>query len=109
MIPSARAYGRSLVLALTALLLWLAASENYAQLPPEREPIGPSSRRSGIVLSEIMYNPLTNGLAPEEILDYLEIYNSKPWKEDIGGFTILGFNNDGTLGLSYQFPQGTIL
>jgi hypothetical protein len=105
MIPSAPAYGRCIVLALTAFLLWLSASENYAQLPPEREPIGPSSRRSGIVISELMYNPLTNGLAPEEFLDYIEIYNSKPWKEDISGFTIIGGNWE----ITYTFPPGTFL
>jgi Lamin Tail Domain/CotH kinase protein/PA14 domain len=64
------------------------------------EPMGPSSRRTPMVFSEIMYKPAarTDG----RNLEYLEIYNSNPWWEDIGGYSVAG-------SVTYTFPQGTIL
>ncbi len=64
------------------------------------EPSGPSTRRTGLVITEIMYKP-----APREdgrILDFIELYNSNPYYEDISGYKITG-------DADYVFPQGTIM
>lgn len=65
------------------------------------EAIGPSSRKSPIVISEIMYKPAPR--VDGRNLEYLEIYNSNPWFHDIGGYQLISKN------LTYTFPNGTIL
>jgi len=64
------------------------------------EPLGPSSRRTQFVFSEIMYTPpdRTDGLNTE----YLEIYNSNPWWDDISGFQLAGE-------VQFTFPSNTIV
>jgi len=64
------------------------------------EPPGPSSRRSPFSLTEIHYNPAprTDGRETE----FLELYNSQQWAEDIGGYRL-----DGEL--EYTFPAGTVI
>lgn len=69
------------------------AQATYTPLDPARiygapEPIGPSSRRSGLVISEIMYNPTNRADARE--LEFIELYNSNPWAENIGGYRLSG-------------------
>lgn len=67
-------------------------------LPPE--PLSPSSRNTGIVISEIMYN---YGWRPDgRIIEYIELYNSNPYPEDISGYKITGIIN-------YTFPSNTII
>ena len=61
------------------------------------EPLGPSSRRTGWVISELMYNAPSGSSA-----EYLEIYNSQPWSEDISGFSIAG-------DVTYTFPTPTTI
>ena len=64
------------------------------------EPPGPSTRRTGLAITEIMYKP-----APREdgkVLDFIELYNSNPYWEDISGYRI-----DGEV--DYVFPPGTIM
>ena len=64
------------------------------------EPLGPSSRRTGLVITEIMYHP-----APRtdlRKLEFVELYNSNPTIEDISGFRISG-------DVDYTFPAGTII
>ena len=59
---------------------------------------GPSNRRSPFVISEIMYHP-----APQESganLEFIEIFNSQPWWEEVGGFRIDG-------DINYGLPPGT--
>ena len=59
---------------------------------------GPSNRRSPFVISEIMYHP-----APQESganLEFIEIFNSQPWWEEVGGFHIDG-------DINYGLPPGT--
>ena len=63
----------------------------------DREPLGPSSRRSGLVISEIMYHPKTTNLH-----EYIEIFNSNPFFEDLSGYSISGT-------ISYTFPPGTVI
>lgn len=89
---------RLLFVAVTALALPL-----HAQFVTDREPMGPSSRKSGLVITEIMYNPRPiPGLDTNLTHEFIEVYNSKPWDENIGGFR---FGGD----VSYTFPTNTIL
>jgi hypothetical protein len=62
------------------------------------EPPGPTSRRSGIVVTEINYKPAprTDG----QNVEFLEIYNSTPIFEDLSGWRISG-------DVDYIFPAGT--
>ncbi len=86
-----------------SLLLIASPLLATAQYSADREPIGPSSRTSGLVISEIMYNPRPlPGLATNLTHEFIELYNSKPWDEDIGGFSITG-------DVTYAFPTGTVL
>lgn len=64
------------------------------------EPPGPCSRRTALVISEIMYNPPdawgTNNL------EFIELWNSGLVTEDLTGYKLTGE-------ISYQFPNGTAL
>ena len=62
------------------------------------EPLGPSSRRTGLVFSEVMYHPTNR--ADGKVLEFIELYNSNPFFEDIGGWRITG-------DVDYVFPAGT--
>ena len=65
-----------------------------------RERIGPSTRRGGIIVSEIHYHPL-----PQESganLQFIELFNTHDWPENISGFKFEG-------ALNFTFPEGTIL
>src|SRR5688572_884085 len=85
---------------LFALLLWNPAQ---AQFILDREPAGPSSRKTGLVITEIMYNPRAiPGLATNLTHEFIEVFNSKPWDQDISGFSI-----DGTV--RYVFSSNTVL
>lgn len=64
------------------------------------EPPGPSSRKTGVAITEIMYKP-----GPREDgrnTEFVEIYNSNPYFEDISGYRIAG-------DIDYTFPPNTIL
>jgi hypothetical protein len=64
------------------------------------EPIGPSSRRTGLVFSEIMYHPAaseTNGS-----LEFIEIVNTQSTSENLSGYEVTG-------SIHYLFPTGTKL
>ena len=93
------------------LLVWLLPMASLLTLCPtvraqftlDREPAGPSSRKTGLVITEIMYNPRpVPGLETNLTLEFVEVFNSKPWAEDIGGFSI-----EGTV--HFEFPSGAIL
>jgi regulation of enolase protein 1 (concanavalin A-like superfamily) len=62
-----------------------------------REPLGPSNRRTGLVFSEIMYNPAPR--ADTNNLEFLELYNGESIFVDLTGWRITG-------GIDYQFPDG---
>ncbi len=49
-----------------------------------REPLGPASRRGGLVISEINYHPAAR--VDLRNLEFIEIANKLPWAEDLGGF-----------------------
>lgn len=63
------------------------------------EPLGPSSRRTGLAISEIMYHPAE---VPGLSLEYIEIFNGQDYFEDLSGFRIDG-------DVHFDFPPGTIL
>src|SRR5262245_3128331 len=64
------------------------------------EPLGPCSRRTPLVISEIMYHPAAR--SDSNNLEFVEVYNSQPWPEDISGFRLGG-------GIEFTFPPATVL
>ncbi|HLP76873.1 MAG TPA: lamin tail domain-containing protein, partial [Candidatus Paceibacterota bacterium] len=65
------------------------------------ESLGPSSRKTPIAISEIMYLP-----APRfdgNNVEFVELYNSNPWFHDIGGYQLVADN------LHYTVPAGTTI
>lgn len=64
------------------------------------EPPGPSSRKTGLVISEIMYHPIKRDDGRD--LEFIEVFNSQPWYEDISGYALTGE-------VSFKFPPNTIL
>ena len=61
------------------------------------EPVGPSSRKTGIAITEIMYHPKGTNT-----LEFVEFYNSNPFFEDIGGWRLSG-------DIDYAFPPNTVM
>ena len=59
--------------------------------------MGPTSRTTPIVFSEIMWKPAprTDG----KNLEFLELYNSNPWFQDISGYQITCAD------MNYTFPR----
>ena len=72
-----------------------------AAVPNPHEPIGPCSRKTGIVFSEIMWKPAprTDG----NNLEFVELYNSNPWFHDISGYQVVCAD------MNYTFPAGTVI
>ena len=64
------------------------------------EPPGASSRRTGLTFSEIMYHPAPD--AAGRHTEFIEIYNSNPFIEDISGWRLTG-------DFDYTFPSNTVL
>lgn len=71
-----------------------------ALLRPAAEPLGPSSRRSPFAISEIHYHPPARGDGRNA--EFIEIFNSQPWPEDVSGFRISG-------SVDFTFPSNTII
>jgi hypothetical protein len=83
----------------------------------EREPLGPASRRTGLVITEILYHELFSA-EPQRVRDaddddngcdsypgreeFIEIYNSNPFSEDLSGHRFAG-------NISYTFPSGATI
>ncbi len=67
---------------------------------PGLEPPGPASRRTGLVISEIMYNPTNR--ADGRNGEFIELYNSNPYIEDISGWRMSGE-------VDFTFPGGTVI
>jgi regulation of enolase protein 1 (concanavalin A-like superfamily) len=61
--------------------------------------IGPTSRRSPIAFSEIMWKPAPRG--DTKNLEFVELYNSNPWFHDISGYQITCAD------MNYTFPPNT--
>ncbi len=85
--------------ACVALFVLLAAGLSTAASP--HDVLGPSSRTTPIAISEIMYKPAprTDG----KNLEFLEIYNSNPWFQDISGYTLTCAD------MNYTFPANTTI
>jgi hypothetical protein len=64
------------------------------------EPVGPSSRKTGLAISEIMYKPAPR--ADGRNLEFIELFNSNPYPEDISNYRISG-------DIDFTFPPGAIL
>lgn len=64
------------------------------------EPLGPSNRRSPLVISELMVRPLPN--ADGQYLQFVELYNSQLWPEDLSGYRLGG-------SIEFLFPAGTVM
>src|SRR5438093_922504 len=73
---------------------------DISSVRPAAEPIGPSSRRTGLTISEIMYHP-TNRVDGKN-LELIEIYNSQPFFEEISGYRLTGT-------VEYTFPTNTTI
>ncbi|MBU6401787.1 MAG: lamin tail domain-containing protein, partial [Verrucomicrobia bacterium] len=67
-------------------------------VPPES--LGPSSRRTGLAISEIMYKPAAR--ADGRNLEFIELFNANPFFEDLSGYAIDG-------DIQFTFPSGTVL
>ena len=63
--------------------------------------MGPSSRKTGLVISEIMYHPRVV-TTTNESLEFIELHNTSPWSENIGGYSITG-------SVAFTFAPGTVL
>ena len=64
------------------------------------EPPGPSSRRAGVVVSEVMYHPAKRSDGRD--VRFIEVFNSMPWFEELGGWRITG-------DVEFTFPAGFVL
>ena len=71
-------------------------SEGYL----DREPPGPSTRRGGLVISELMFHPPARTDLKD--LEFIEIFNTDPFLEDISGFKLTG-------DIEFTFPTNVIL
>jgi hypothetical protein len=73
---------------------------------PTLEPMGQSSRKTGVVISEIMYHPGSHpgfpGADGKSHLEFVELFNTQGIPEDLGGYRIDG-------DIHYTFPPGTFL
>lgn len=79
-------------------VLLLFGSAAVAQ--PTLEAVGPSSRRTPIAISEIMYKPADR--ADGRNAEFIELYNSNPWPEDVSGYRVSGQ-------IDYVLPVGTTI
>jgi hypothetical protein len=83
-----------------AASLFLTGAIGTTSAVEDVEGIGPSSRRTALVLSEIMYRPAPR--SDGRNLEYVELYNSQPWFQDISGFRIKG-------DIEFTFPANTVI
>jgi Lamin Tail Domain/CotH kinase protein len=84
-------------------LILMVGEFAQAQYSADRELAGPSSRKTGLVITEIMYNPKPlPGQSTNVTLEFIEVFNSKPWAEDISGFSIDGM-------VRFVFPANSML
>ena len=72
-------------------------------ITPATEPLGPSSRKTGLVISEIMYHPRDVFVGTNKLeLEFVELFNSNPYYEDISGYRLAG-------DIDFTFPPNTII
>ncbi|PYJ97404.1 MAG: hypothetical protein DME23_15695, partial [Verrucomicrobia bacterium] len=71
---------------------------SFVRPPPE--PIGPSTRHGPVIISEIMYHPTNR--ADGLNLEFIELFNSNPYFEEISGFRLTG-------DVDFTFPSDSVL
>jgi hypothetical protein len=71
-----------------------------ASAQPVFEPAGPSSRRTPIAISEIMFKPADR--SDGRNTEFIELYNSNPWPEDVSGYRLSGQ-------VDYTIPAATTI
>ena len=69
-------------------------------LVPVPEPLGPSSRRTGLVISEVMYHPPVR--ADGKNLEFVEIFNNEATFVNLGGYRLSG-------SVDFTFPTNQII
>jgi len=79
----------------------VGAAAAVGTLASPHEALGPCSRKTPIVISELMYHPAPR--ADGNNLEFVEVYNSNPWFHDLSGYRLVG------AALDYTFPSGTII
>src|SRR5262249_55572786 len=62
-----------------------------------REPLGPSTRRTGFAITEIMFHPRPAGPDTNRSLEFIEIYNAQVFPESLGNHRLSG-------SIDYKFP-----
>jgi len=75
-----------------------AAGVNSGPMPAE--PLGQSSRRTSVVISEIMFNPLDR--ADGRNLEFVELFNALGEPQDISGYRLDG-------AADFTFPPNTVM
>jgi hypothetical protein len=70
-------------------------------VPYPYEPLASCSRTTPIVFSEIMWKPAPR--SDTNNCEYLEVYNSNPWFQDISSYQIVCAD------MNYTFPPGTVI
>lgn len=76
----------------------VSASQTPGELPLEE--LHRSSRRTDMVISEIMYRP--GVWAGADNLEFVELFNSAPYPTDLSGYRLEGH-------IDFTFPEGTIV
>lgn len=71
---------------------------NRSNIIGKPESIGPSTRISGLIISEFLYSSPVR--EDQKNLEFVEIFNSEPWDLNIGGYRISGE-------IDFLFPKGT--
>lgn len=75
-----------------------ASTAASTQLP--FEPAGPSSRRTPLAFTEIMYHPAPG--PGTNLLEWVELYNSANFRQDLSGMRLSG-------DIAYTFPSNTFI
>jgi hypothetical protein len=70
-----------------------SATRSDSPFMPRYEPLGPSSRRTPLVISEIMYHPSATNGGPE----FVELYNTHHLAQKLDGFTLFNADDDVTI------------
>lgn len=75
-------------------------AEAKGAIPYNVEPPGPSSRRTGLAITEIMYHPPEREDGRD--LEFVELMNTDAIPRDVSGFRLGG-------SVAYAFPEGMVL
>ncbi len=67
---------------------------------PDARQLGPCNRRTGLVISEIMYHPADRQDMRD--IEFVEVFNAEPFFHDMSGYRLSGE-------VDYTFPEGTVL